>query len=151
MMSIPWPAGYGTIKRTGFSGQAATAALADGTSLELRFLGRSRALQQQYSLLQFEILADGGAAKTVSLNVGAPVFVMAQTGAPIEGLFVPRAALAQAPNGQTVVFVHVEPEVFMPRAVRAETFDQQTALITSGLEDGDKIVVQNAPLVNQVR
>ena len=43
------------------------------------------------------------------------------------------------------------PEVFVPRAVRTEPFDNETVLVTGGLEAGTKIVVRNAPLVNQVR
>ena len=38
------------------------------------------------------------------LNVGAPVTVIAASGAPVTGILLPRSALAQAPNGQTVVF-----------------------------------------------
>jgi membrane fusion protein, heavy metal efflux system len=79
------------------------------------------------------------------------VTVTARTGAPFSGLVVPRAALAQAPNGQTVVFEHKEPEVFVPRAVRTEPFDSQSVLVTGGVEAGVKIVVRNAQLVNQVR
>lgn len=121
-------------------------ALAGDKSVKLTFIGRSRSLQQQYALLQFKI-----EDATAVLNVGMPVTVLAATGAPVEGLFLPRAALAQAPNGQTVVFVHKEPEVFLPRQVRADPFDAQTVLVTGGLQPGDKVVVQNAPLVAQVR
>lgn len=114
--------------------------------VKLRFLGRSRALQQQYSLMQFEVIDN-----TLPLNVGTAVIVLAHTGTPSTGLFVPRAAMAQAPNGQTVVFEHMEPEIFMPRAIRFEAFDSQSVLITGGITPGAKIVVRNAPLVNQVR
>ena len=64
---------------------------------------------------------------------------------------LPRSALAQAPNGQTVVFSQKEPEVFVPRPVRAEPFDSQNVLVTGGIAAGEKIVVKNAPLINQVR
>jgi hypothetical protein len=124
----------------------ASALLGGDTAVKLRLLGRSRALQQQYALIQFEVVGSA-----VPLSVGMPVTVIARTGAPVSGLFVPRAALAQAPNGQTVVFEHREPEVFVPRAVRTEPFDSQTVLVTAGLEPGAKIVIRNAPLVNQVR
>ncbi len=67
------------------------------------------------------------------------------------GLRLPRAAVAQAPNGQMVVFVHKEAEIFEPRAVRFAPFDAETVLVSAGVEKGDKVVVQNAPLVNQVR
>jgi membrane fusion protein, heavy metal efflux system len=124
----------------------ATAVVPGEAGIDLRVLGRSRALQQQYVLMQFEVVG-----KAAPLSVGLPVTVIARAGAPVSGLFVPRAALAQAPNGQTVVFEHREPEVFVPRAVRTEPFDNETVLVTGGLEAGTKIVVRSAPLVNQVR
>ena len=124
----------------------ATALAAGETTMKLRFMGRSRALQQSYSLMQFEVIETSAA-----LNVGTPVSVVARFGAPMSGIFVPKAALAQAPNGQTVVFEHREPEVFVPRQVRTRPFDAQTVIVLSGLEPELKIVVRNAPLVNQVR
>jgi hypothetical protein len=119
---------------------------AGDVTASLRLLGRSRSLQQQYALMQFEVLDHATA-----LNVGLPVTVIARTGAPVSGLFIPRAAMAQAPNGQSVVFEHTEPEVFVPRPIRTEAFDANTLLVTGGLEPGVKIVVKNAPLLNQVR
>lgn len=124
----------------------ATATAGADATVKLKFIGRSRALQQQYSIMQFHIVE-----APVHLNVGAPVTVIASSGAPITGILLPRSALAQAPNGQTVVFAQKEPEVFAPRAVRAEAFDSQSVLITGGLQPGEKVVVENAPLVNQVR
>jgi membrane fusion protein, heavy metal efflux system len=113
---------------------------------KLKFIGRSRALQQHYSLLQFRILE-----MPSPLDVGAPVAVVATTSGRITGVILPSSAIAQAPNGQTIVFSHKEPEVFIPRAVRAEPFDSSNVLILGGIAAGEKIVVQNAPLMNQVR
>ena len=124
----------------------ATAIVGPETTIKLKFVGRSRALQQQYSILQFQI-----AETQVALNAGAPVTVVAATGERITGIVLPRAALAQAPNGQTVVFSHKEPEVFVPRAVRFEPFDGESVLVTGGIAAGEKIVVRNEPLLNQVR
>ena len=124
----------------------ATATTGTEAAIKLKFLGRSRALQQQYSILQFKIVDT-----TVALNTGAPVTVVASNGEPITGIVLPRAALVQAPNGQTVVFSHKEPEVFIPRPVRFETFDGENVLVTGGIAAGEKIVVRNAPLLNQVR
>ena len=77
--------------------------------------------------------------------------MIATTGEPVTGIVLPRSALAQAPSGQTVVFSQKEPEVFVPRAVRVEPFDSENALITAGFAPGERIVVRNAPLLNQVR
>jgi RND family efflux transporter MFP subunit len=124
----------------------ATARVGSDAVVKLAFLGRSRALQQQYSLLQFQVLD-----APVHLNAGAPVTVIAATGESATGIVLPRAALAQAPSGQTVVFSHKEPEVFVPRPVRAEPFDSDNVLVTAGIAEGERIVVRNAPLLNQVR
>ena len=69
----------------------------------------------------------------------------------VTGIILPRAAVAQAPNGQMVVFRHKEPEIFEPRPIRFEPFDAGSVLVLAGVEPGDKIVVQGAQLVNQVR
>jgi RND family efflux transporter MFP subunit len=114
--------------------------------IKLKFLGRSRALQQQYSLLQFEILET-----KVRLNAGSPATVIATAGEPVTGILLPRSALAQAPSGQTVVFSHKDPEVFVPRPVRVEPFDNDNVLVVAGIAAGEKVVVKNAPLLNQVR
>jgi cobalt-zinc-cadmium efflux system membrane fusion protein len=124
----------------------ATAMTGSEAAIKLKFLGRSRALQQQYSIMQFKIVETA-----VPLNAGAPVTVVASSGERVTGIVLPRAALVQAPNGQTVVFSHKEPEVFVPRPVRFEAFDGENVLVTGGIAAGEKVVVRNAPLLNQVR
>lgn len=124
----------------------AVAVTGDGIESRLKFAGRSRALQQQYAVMKFDLVDPGPA-----LNIGTPVTISARAGTPVTGIILPRAAIAQAPNGQMVVFLHKEPELFEPRAIRFEPFDAQSVLVHSGLAEGDKVVVQGAPLVNQVR
>lgn len=126
---------YGAISVTG-----------DNVTSRLRFVGRSRSLQQQYSVLSFEVVDPDSA-----LNVGTPVTITARSGAPVTGIVLPRAAIAQAPNGQMVVFHHKEPEIFEPKPIRFEPFDAGTVLVHAGVQRGDKIVTQGAQLVNQVR
>ena len=125
---------------------AATSVTGDNITSHLRFVGRSRSLQQQYSILSFEVLDPNPA-----LNVGTPVTITARSGTPVTGIVLLRAAIAQAPNGQMVVFSHKEPEIFEPKPIRFEPFDAGTVLVVAGVERGDKIVVQGAQLVNQVR
>lgn len=125
---------------------AAEMTLSDGAVVQLKFLSRSRTLQQQYASVQFEVVNP-----TRAMNIGQPVSIAMKIGEEVSGIIVPRAALAQAPNGQTVVFEHKEPELFVPRAVRTEALDGRTVRVLAGLKEGDKIVTRNAPLVNQVR
>lgn len=120
--------------------------LSDGSAFQLRFLSRNRTLQQQYASIQFEVVNPSG-----TMNIGQPVSISLKAGNPIIGIIVPRAALVQSPNGQMVVFEQTEPEVFVPRAVRTEPLDSLRVLVLAGIKEGEKIVVRNAPLVNQVR
>ena len=124
----------------------AVSSTTDNVRSALRFVGRNRALQQQYSVLRFEVLDP-----SPGLDIGSPVTVTGHAGEPVTGIVLPRAAIAQAPNGQMVVFRHAEPELFEPMPVRFEPFGADSVRITAGVEPGDKIVVQGAPLVNQVR
>jgi RND family efflux transporter MFP subunit len=126
--------------------EEATASVNGEAAIKLKFMGRSRALQQQYTLVQFQVVEPH-----LPLNAGTPVTVIATTRERLTGIVLPRSALAQAPSGQTVVFSHKEPEVFVPRAVRVEPFDGENVLITSGIAAGERIVVRNAVLLNQVR
>ena len=126
--------------------EGATSVTSDNVQSRLRFVGRNRSLQQQYSVISFEVVDPSPA-----LNVGTPVTIVGRAGAPVTGIILPRSAIAQAPNGQMVVFRHKEPETFEPKAVRFEPFDTATVLILAGVEHGDKIVVQGAQLINQVR
>ncbi len=132
--------------RLGFQAASALAHTADGQTLQLDFVGRSRALQQQATVLQFRIKKP-----TEALSIGSPVKVQVETGDPITGLIVSRSAIAQAPNGQMVAFKRLEPERYQPQAVRFESIDGARVRITGGLKTGDQIIVRNAPLVNQIR
>jgi membrane fusion protein, heavy metal efflux system len=127
-------------------GASARARTVDGALFDLKFVGRSRALQQQATVLQFRL-----ENPNESLNIGSPVRVMVDTGEPISGLIIPRNAIAQAPNGQMVAFKRLEPERYLPKAVRFEDIDGARVHVLTGLEPGDQIIVRNAPLVNQIR
>jgi membrane fusion protein, heavy metal efflux system len=126
--------------------EEATATLGTGAAIKLKFIGRSRALQNQYSVLQFQVIEAGA-----PLDAGAPVTVTAPTNQTVTGMVMPRSALTQAPSGQIVVFSHTEPEIFLPRPVRFEDLDADHVVVTAGISVGERIVVRNASLLNQVR
>lgn len=128
------------------AGVKARARTVDGVPFDLEFVGRSRALQQQATILQFRVKKPSDA-----LSIGSPVKVVVETGEPVTGLFIPRTAIAQAPNGQMVTFRRLEPERYLPKAVRFEDVDGERVHVISGLRPGDQIIVRNAPLVNQIR
>ncbi len=124
----------------------ATAVGPANIALELGFEGWSRTLQQQATVLQFSIVAP-----PPSIRVGQPVTVTAQRRETARGIILARDAVVRGGNGESLVWRHVEAELFEPRPVRTEPFDATHVLIPAGISEGERIVVRGAELINQIR
>lgn len=125
---------------------AAVAVDAEGHRIPLTFVGRAPALRQQALPLLFRV-----DEPHASLGIGATIKVLIEHGAPVDGIIVPEGAVVRAPNGLPQVWVKVAPERFAPRPVRTKALDGERVLVTSGLAKGDRVVVEAAELINQVR
>jgi len=126
--------------------QGAAAIAADGKGYPLEFLGRGLALKQQSIPLQFRLLESDE-----SLSVGQPVRVVVQTPGRTKGILLPQASVVKGPGGQSVVWQQSAPERFVTRPVRADSFDGERVLVSSGLAVGQRVVVQGAHLLGQIR
>jgi hypothetical protein len=69
----------------------------------------------------------------------------------VEGVAAPRSAVLTGANGQSIVYEHARAERFEPREVRVTPLDASRVLISAGVGQGRRIVVQGAELLNQVR
>jgi RND family efflux transporter MFP subunit len=124
----------------------ATATTTSGQVLSLSFRGFSRTLQQQASIVQFTI-----PDPPANLSVGQPLTVMAKSGTPVTGLIVPKDAVVRSANGESVVWLSLEPERFEARPVRTRPFDATRLIIAGGVMQDDRVVIRGADLVNQIR
>ena len=124
----------------------ASARTTDGTPLAVTFVGRGLSLRQGAVPLQFRI-----ENPPPSLTVGAPVTVIANVAAQESGYALPRTAVVRMPNGGSAVWDHVSAERFVPRPVRLQPLDGGNVLVLAGLKAEQRIVVQGADLLNQVR
>lgn len=125
---------------------AATAVDAEGHKIPLTYVGRSPALRQQALPLLFKV-----DEPHASLSIGGTVKVLIQHGTPVEGIIVPDAAVVRAPNGLPQVWVKVAPERFAARPIRMAPLDGDRVMVIAGLTKGDRVVVEAAELINQVR
>jgi len=125
---------------------SASAKTTDGTSLAVKFVGRGLTLRQGAVPLQFQI-----ENPPASLTVGAPVIVIANVAAQESGFALPRTAVVRMPNGGSAVWDHVTAERFVPRPIRLQPLDGGNVLVLAGLKPDQRIVVQGADLLNQVR
>lgn len=124
----------------------ATAVDAEGHTIPLSYIGRAPALRQQSLPLLFKV--DEAHA---SLSIGVTVKVLVQHGSPIDGIVVPDVAVVRGASGLQQVWVKVAPERFAPRPVRVVPLDGERVIVTGGLADGDRVVVDGAEIINQVR
>lgn len=131
------------------NGVAQASASADGgrTAFPLAWIGAGGALREQSLPVLFRTVA----GSTPPLAVGQPLQVVVQTRERITGIPIPTAALVKNPSNQETVWVHASAERFVPRTVRYRPLDGATMTVTDGLAAGDRVVVQGAPLVSQVR
>jgi len=125
---------------------SATAVDAEGHRIPLTFVGRAPALRHQALPLLFSV-----DEPHASLGIGGTIKVLIQHGTPIEGIVVPEAAVVRATNGLSQVWVKVAPERFAPKSVRTKPLDGERVIVSSGLDKGDRVVVEAAELINQVR
>ncbi|MCA1471607.1 efflux RND transporter periplasmic adaptor subunit [Bradyrhizobium sp. IC3195] len=126
--------------------EAATAMAPNGQQIALSFVGTSRALRQHASVVQFAI-----PEPPAGLNIGQPLNVMVQAGAPVSGLVVPRNAVVRSGNGENIVWLHTEPERFEPRPVRVVPVDAARVIVAAGVNEGEHVVVRGTDLINQIR
>ncbi len=125
---------------------SATLAVGD-QRVPLIFVGAARSMREQALPLAFR--AQGAALNR--LAVGQPVRVFVQTKEKIIGISVPVASVLKSPANQSIVWVKTAPERFEPRSVTTQALDGVNAVVTSGLQAGDRVATQGATLINQVR
>ena len=119
---------------------------ADGAAISLSLIGAGFAEDGQAQPINFRINDATG-----SLRVGDRVTVFSETASVTTGIAVSRDAVIRGANGEDIVFVHVDPELFEPRAVRIEPLDGGRVIIVAGITAGDRVVTQGAELLNQLR
>lgn len=139
---------------------AGAAIAVGGHSLPLRFLGAARSLREQALPLLFTpaapaapdpAKAGAASASLAGVAVGQTLEVHVQHRTQLQGLRVPSTALAKNPANETIVWVKTAAEQFAPRVVTAAPLDGSSVAVTAGLAAGDRVAVQGANLINQVR
>lgn len=117
-------------------------------AVPLAFVGAPRRLREQALPLIFENHAAGAG---LALPLGQPVKVQVQLKSTVRGLPLPAAALTRDTANQVVAWVKVAPERFEARAIRSEPLDGVRVVVTGGLKAGERVVVQGASLISQIR
>ena len=140
------------VEAVGMAGQdystiaGAHAIYADGQSLPIRLAGSAPTLRHQTRPLFFEI-----STPEPALAIGMRVRVLIQTGSPVAGVVLPEGAIVRNTNGLAQTWVKVGAELFKAETVTTEPIGGGKVLVTAGLQEGSRVVINGAELVNQVR
>jgi hypothetical protein len=121
-------------------------AVAEQFTLPLKFIGAGLHLREQALPMLFRITRPNAL-----VLVDQPVKVIVITKQELRGAAVPRTALTKVGAGETAVWVHTEAERFMARRIREQPLDGVNVAVVDGLHDGDRVVVNGAGLLSQVR
>lgn len=119
-----------------------------GASLKL--LGAARAMRDGVLPLTFAARADQPGF-ALPLAVGQPVTVIVSLKERIKGYVLPAQAVVRNPTNEQVVWIKSGAERFIPQPVQVRALDAQTVVVTQGLGTDNRVVVQGAPLIAQIR
>ncbi|ODS51173.1 HlyD family efflux transporter periplasmic adaptor subunit [uncultured Aquimonas sp.] len=134
--------------------RVASASLQGVPEVTLRLLGVSRSLRDGVLPLTFAVTpAKPGAAQRESLPlaIGQPVTVVAQSKERIKGVVLPAQAVVRNPSNEPIVWIKSGAERFIPQPVQYRPLDASTVVVTQGLSADNRVVVQGAPLIAQIR
>ena len=128
-------------------GGARLAGVADAT---LTLVGAPRALRDGVLPLTFRMRADkAGAALPVA--IGQPVTVLVATKERVKGVVLPAQAVVRNPANEPIVWIKSGAERFIAQPVQVQALDAKTVIVTAGLGADNRVVVQGAPLIAQIR
>jgi len=130
------------------AGRLQEARLAAFPAYRLRLVGAAAALRDGVVPLHFRALAPPG---TAALAVGQPVTVLAQLSQKISGIVLPAAAVVRNPANEPVVWIKSGAERFIPQPVEVRALDAGNLIVTRGLAPDNRVLVEGAALVNQIR
>lgn len=130
--------------------RVAGASLQGVPEVSLRLLGASRSLRDGVLPITFAVsAAKPGAA--LPLAIGQPVTVVAQSTERIKGVVLPAQAVVRNPSNEPIVWIKSGAERFIPQPVQFRPLDASTVVVTQGLSADNRVVVQGAPLIAQIR
>lgn len=137
----------------GLAARVAGASLQDVPEAGLRLLGASRSLRDGVLPITFAVGAaqPGSAPKELPLAIGQPVTVIVQSKERIQGVVLPAQAVVRSPSNEPIVWIKSGAERFIPQPVQFRPLDARTVVVTQGLGADNRVVIQGAPLIAQIR
>jgi hypothetical protein len=139
-----------TTADAGLATRLAAASLQGVPDVTLRLLGASRSMRDGVLPIIFSVGASAP-GRALPLAIGQPVTVIAQSNERIAGVVLPAQAVVRNPSNEPIVWIKSGAERFIPQPVQFRPLDASTVVVTQGLSADNRVVVQGAPLIAQIR
>jgi cobalt-zinc-cadmium efflux system membrane fusion protein len=140
-----------TTADAGLAARIAGAHLATVAEARLRLLGAARVLRDGVLPLTFSVSAATPGRGALPLAVGQPVTVVATLQQRIKGFVLPAESVVRSPANEPIVWIKSGAERYIPQPVQVRPLDASTVVVTQGLGADNRVVVQGAPLIAQIR
>jgi multidrug efflux pump subunit AcrA (membrane-fusion protein) len=118
--------------------------------INLSFIGAGHSLREQALPVMFRIQPDASGSMP-PVAIGQTLKVLSETQDRQAGIAVPVSALVRNSSNEMIVWVHERAERFVPKRVKTAPLDAQRVLVLNGLEGKERVVVQGAQSLVQVR
>lgn len=132
------------------AGRIADARLQGVPATTLKLIGAARGLRDGLLPLTFS-LRGGKETGALPLAIGQPVTVIAVLKERSKGIVLPAQAVVRNASNEPAVWIKSGAERYLPQPVQFRPLDAQTVVITRGLGADNRVVVQGAPLIAQIR
>lgn len=118
--------------------------------IELRLIGAARSLREGVLPLTFRVQGSDPAGP-LPFAIGQPLTVVVQLDERAKGIVLPARAIVRDSSNLSVVWIKAGAERFVPQPVTARPLDANTVLVTAGLGADNRVVVDGATLIAQIR
>ncbi|WP_422016704.1 efflux RND transporter periplasmic adaptor subunit [Roseateles sp.] len=131
------------------------AQLREVPGMTMRLTGVGRALRDGVLPLTFRAElprpATDGKVAVLPLAVGQTLNVIAATETRLKGYVLPAQAVVRNAANEPIVWIKSGPERYIPQPVQYQPLDSTTVVVTNGLGEANRVVVQGASLIAQIR
>lgn len=125
------------------------ARLQEQGDVKLALAGAGRVLRDGLLPLTFHAQATKGRA--LPLAVGQTVGVIVTLDTQLKGFVLPASAVVRNPANEAIVWIKSGAERYIPQPVAYRPLDSTSVVVTQGLGEANRVVVQGASLIAQIR
>ncbi|MFT7772782.1 efflux RND transporter periplasmic adaptor subunit [Roseateles sp.] len=119
-------------------------------AVKLRLAGAGRMLRDGLLPLTFHAEV-GGKDAALPLAVGQMLGVVVTLDTQLKGFVLPASAVVRNPANEAIVWIKSGAERYIPQPVVYRPLDSNSVVVTQGLGEANRVVVQGAALIAQIR